>query len=73
MFVILNLCGKISHNKLKILSSIVKSGAYSDFCPIFAPDFVICRSLHPCRASLFFLRKFIYNYNGKEKERTSAA
>ena len=46
MFVILNLCEEISHNKLKILSSVVKSGFYSDFCPIFVLDFLICRTLY---------------------------
>ena len=54
MFVILNLCEEISHNKLKILSSPVKSGFCSDFCPIFVLEFVFCRSLHPPVVSPLF-------------------
>ena len=48
-----NLKEEIYCNKLKILSSTVKNGFYSDFCHIFVLNFVICSSLHPCGVSLF--------------------
>ena len=74
MFLPRNLKEEIYYNKLKILSSAVKNGVYSDFCPIFVCDFVICRSLHLCVVPLFFsIRKLIYDYNGKKKERVAAA
>lgn len=73
MFLPRNLKEEIYCNKLKILSSIVKNGFYSDFCHIFVLDFVICSSLHPCVVSLLSLWKFIYDYNGKKKERAAAA
>ena len=57
MFLPRNLKEEIYYNKLKILSSVVKNGDYSDFCSIFVYDFVICRSLHPCGLSLFSLMR----------------